>query len=311
MAPAPGRSAGLLGGLETMSQPLVITVAPNGARRNKTDHSALPMTSAEIAREAARCREAGAAMIHLHVRDASGAHAIDPDLYRDAIGAIRREAGREIIIQATTEAVGRFTPAEQMAAMRALQPEAFSVAVRELIPDEAAEGPAALFLAEEARRGTLVQHILYDAGDVSRFIDLVEREVIPAPGASVLFVLGRYTQGQQSAPADLLPLLSRWTLPLPWSLCAFGRREAACATAAACLGGHARIGFENNLHRPDGTLAGDNAELVSGLAGIARALGISIATADEARTLFAAAGALNHLDPPRHEPQAKQSILRR
>jgi uncharacterized protein (DUF849 family) len=274
-----------------MSQPLVITVAPNGARRGKADHAALPMTPDEIAREAARCYEAGAAMIHLHVRDSAGAHAIDPDLYREAIAAIRREAGEEMIIQVTTEAVGRFTPAEQMAAMRTLQPEAFSVAVRELIPDEAAEGPAASFLAEEARRGALVQHILYDAEDVSRFIGLVERDVIPTSGASVLFVLGRYTQGQQSAPEDLLPMLARWTLPLPWSLCAFGRREAVCATTAACLGGHARIGFENNLHRPDGALAAGNAELVAGLASVVRALGIPIATADEARALFAATGA--------------------
>ena len=274
-----------------MSQPLVITVAPNGARRGKADHPALPVTPAEIAREAVRCHEAGAAMIHLHVRDSAGTHAIDPDLYREAITAIRREAGEEMIIQVTTEAVGRFTPAEQMVAMRTLQPEAFSVAVRELIPDEAAEGPAASFLTGEAQRGTLVQHILYDAEDVSRFIGLVERDVIPTSGASVLFVLGRYTQGQQSAPEDLLPMLARWTLPLPWSLCAFGRREAACATTAACLGGHARVGFENNLHRPDGALAADNAALVAGLASVVRALGIPIATADEARTLFAATGA--------------------
>jgi uncharacterized protein (DUF849 family) len=290
MDPALG-SAYLPGDPEFMFQPLVIIVAPNGARRNKADHPALPMSPREIALEAVRCHDAGAAMIHLHVRDGSGMHSIDPDLYREAIDAVRREAGQDMIIQVTTEAVGRFTPAEQMAAMRALKPEAFSVAVRELIPDQAAEAPAARFLSEEARRGTLVQHILYDAEDVRRFVGLVERAVIPRNGASVLFVLGRYTQGQQSAPADLLPLLAGWTLPLPWSLCAFGRREAACAMTAACLGGHARVGFENNLHRPDGAVAADNAELVSGLASVARSLGIPIATPHEARSLFARAGA--------------------
>ena len=270
-----------------MIHPLVITVAPTGARRGKADHPALPIMPDEIAREAARCREAGAAMLHLHVRDSAGAHSIDPDLYRTAMAAVRREAGNDLLIQVTTEAVGVYSAQEQMAVMRDLRPEAFSVALRELIPDEAAEGEAASFLAGEARRGTLVQHILYDVEDVRRFTDLVRREVVPQASASALFVLGRYTQGQQSSPADLLPFLDAWTLALPWSLCAFGLREAACATAAACLGGHVRVGFENNLHRPDGSVAADNAELVQGMASVASALGFKIARPEEARKAFA------------------------
>jgi 3-keto-5-aminohexanoate cleavage enzyme len=101
-----------------------------------------------------------------------------------------------------------------------------------------------------------------------------------------LFVLGRYTQGQQSSPNDLLPFLNAWALDLPWALCAFGRREAACAITAACLGGHVRVGFENNLYLSDGTLAPDNAALVRGVADVARSLGLVVATPDEATHLF-------------------------
>ena len=133
--------------------PLIITVAPNGARRGKADHPAIPLTPAEIGIEAARCQEAGAAMIHLHVRDAEGRHSLDPDLYRAAIAAVRKEAGSDLIVQVTTEAVGIFTPDQQIAAMQALQPEAFSVAVRELIPDAASETAAARFLKQQAERG--------------------------------------------------------------------------------------------------------------------------------------------------------------
>src|ERR671917_2716010 len=111
-----------------MIGPLIITVAPNGARRGKADHLAIPLTPAEIGVEAARCQEAGAAMIHLHVRDAEGRHSLDPDLYRAAIAAVRREAGSDLIVQVTTEAVGLYAPEEQIAAMRALEPEAFSAA---------------------------------------------------------------------------------------------------------------------------------------------------------------------------------------
>jgi uncharacterized protein (DUF849 family) len=269
-----------------MMHPLVITVAPNGARRGKADHPAIPLTPAEIGIEAARCQEAGAAMIHLHVRDAEGRHSLDPDLYRAAIAAVRREAGCDLIVQVTTEAVGLYTPDQQIAAIQTLQPEAFSVAVRELIPNAASETAAARFLMEQGEHEVFVQYILYDENDVRQFNDLVDREVIPRARASGLFVLGRYTQGQQSSPSDVLPFLNAWDLDMPWALCAFGRREAACAIAAACLGGHVRVGLENNLHLPDGSLAPDNAALVRSVADPARSLGLAIATPDEAKRIF-------------------------
>jgi len=268
--------------------PLVVTVAPNGARRGKADHPALPLTPEEIAREAARCRDAGAAMIHLHVRDRDGRHTLDADAYRAAIAAIRREVGDGLLIQATTEAVGIYAPAQQMAAMRDLRPEAFSAAVRELVPDTAAEPDAARFLAGQAEAGALIQYILYDADDVRRFDDLLARGVVPGQGASVLFVLGRYSAGQQSDPRDLLPFLAAWTRPLPFAVCAFGRREAACVAAAAAFGGHGRVGFENNLLLADGGVAPDNAALVRQAADLAPLLGRPLATAEQARALFGA-----------------------
>lgn len=275
-----------------MTKPLIIAVAPNGARLTKADHPALPITPRELGLEAARCREAGAAMIHLHVRDAEERHSLDLDRYRAAIAAVRREAGPEMIVQVTTESVGLYAPAEQIAAIRGLRPEAFSVAVRELFAEPDDEGAAAAFLAEQARAGTLVQHILYDAGDVTRFQGLVARGLIPLERASVLFVLGRYSTGQRSEPADLLPFLAAWNsghhLDLPWALCAFGRQEAACLITASCLGGDVRVGFENNLWRPDGSLAPDNATQVAAIASLARRLGLEIATPTIARTLLSA-----------------------
>jgi uncharacterized protein (DUF849 family) len=77
-------------------QPLIITIAPNGARKTKVDHPALPMTPSEIADAAATCRDAGASMIHLHVRDRQGRHTLDPDAYRAAIWAIKEAVGEEI-----------------------------------------------------------------------------------------------------------------------------------------------------------------------------------------------------------------------
>ncbi|WP_114392841.1 3-keto-5-aminohexanoate cleavage protein [Oleisolibacter albus] len=268
--------------------PLAITVAPNGARRLKADHPAIPLTATELARTAAACREAGAAMIHAHVRRPDGRHLLDADAYREATNAIRRETGGRMIVQITTEAAGLYQPTEQMAVVRAVRPEAVSLAIREIVPDAAHEAEAARFFADLRAGHCLVQVILYDPEDVARYLDLKSRGIIPDGRDVLLFVLGRYTVGQVSAPQDLLPFLSATAEPLPWTVCAFGRRENACALAAAALGGHVRVGFENNLHLADGTLAPDNAALVAQIAAGARLLGRPLAGVDDIRALHAA-----------------------
>jgi uncharacterized protein (DUF849 family) len=241
--------------------PVILAVAPNGARKTKADHPALPITADEIAATAAACREAGAAMIHLHVRAPDGRHSLDVETYRAATAAVRAAVGRDLIVQVTSEAVGIYRPEEQMRMVRELKPEAVSLAVREIVPDEAAEPAAAEFLAWVAAEGILTQYILYSDDDLRRFDDLIARGVIPGERQVVLFVLGRYTKGQTSEPRELMPFLAANSREHLWSVCAFGPREAACAIAAAALGGHARVGFENNFHLPDGSLAADNAAL--------------------------------------------------
>ncbi len=271
----------------------MIMAAPNGARRTKAHHPALPMTAGELAITARECLNAGASAIHLHVRDDDGEHCLDAGRYREAIQELRREVGERLLIQVTTEAVGRYRPDEQMAVVREVRPEAVSVGLNELVPDPAHERAAAAFYAWAAEEGISVQHILYSADDVARFHDLRARGVLPggpsgAPAAGrpfVLCVLGRYAADRQSKPADLLPFVQAGLDGLVWSVCAFGRREAACAVLAATLGGHARVGFENNLHLPDGSVAPDNAALVAAVASGAPATGRPLADAATARRL--------------------------
>lgn len=274
--------------------PMILAVAPNGARKTRSDHPAVPISPQELAATAAAARAAGAAMIHLHVRDAAQRHTLDVGAYREAIAAVREAVGEEIVIQVTSEAVGIFTPKEQMAMVRSLEPEAVSLAVRELIPDAAGEAAARDFLAWLVAAGILPQYILYAPEDVERFGRLQASGVIPPGPAFLLFVLGRYTPGQRSVPGDLLPYLraiEAWPAAarLPWAICAFGPKETACVTAAAALGGHARVGFENNLYLPSGALARDNAELVAAAARAAAAIGRPLADAAEARRLMGAA----------------------
>ncbi|MCM2293797.1 3-keto-5-aminohexanoate cleavage protein [Allorhizobium sp. BGMRC 0089] len=264
--------------------PVAITVAPNGGRKTKADHPSLPMNAGELAECAEACLSASASMIHLHVRDDQGRHVLDVDLYRAAIDAIRDRVGDRMVVQITTEALGVYTPEEQVALVRALRPEAVSLALRELAPGPKHEREFESLLRWMRKERIFPQIILYDRQDQERLSALLERGVIPADDIDVLYVLGRYTAAQQSEPADLLPFLMpgnhRFT---SWSTCAFGVQEAACVTASALLGGHIRIGFENNMHLPDGTIASSNAALIQPVARSLQALGLKLATADTLR----------------------------
>lgn len=269
------------GGAATTA-PFAIAVAPNGARRAKSDHGRLPTTAGEIARDAAEALEAGAAMIHVHVRDREGRHSLDAELYRDAIAQVREAVGERMVVQITTEAVGRYTPCEQMAVVDELQPESVSVALREILPEFADEGPVARFFERTAAAGTLVQLIIYDASELVQIRRLAARGVLPDPTPPVLAVLGRYSQSG-ATDAELDAYLEAGISRFPWMLCAFGPNEAHFAMRAAMQGGDARVGFENNLWLPDGSLAPNNAAIVAAAAAAASRSGRPLASAGDLR----------------------------
>jgi 3-keto-5-aminohexanoate cleavage enzyme len=244
-------------------QRIIIMSAPNGARRGHADHTALPMTAAESARDAIALRDAGVSMLHLHVRDDDGKHSLDADRYREAIAAVRENVGDDLIIQVTTEAVGQYTCEQQMAVVRELKPEAVSLALREICPDESDEGSAAEFFAWMQAENIWPQYILYSVDDVLRFDDMRARGVFADQTPFVMFVVGEYANAVDGTIADLETLLAA-TEPnaYPWAVCCFGQQENAVMLASGGQGGHVRLGFENNLHLADGELAVDNAALI-------------------------------------------------
>lgn len=268
--------------------PFIVGVAPNGARKTKADHPALPLTAGEIAREAAACHAAGAALIHLHIRDKAGKHLLDAEAFRITTEAIRREAGADLIVQITTESVGIYLPGYQMAMVRDARPEACSVAIRELVPGPPAEREAAAFFAWMAAEGVVPQYILYTADEVRRFADLRARGVIPGASPFVLYVLGRYSTGHTSDPLDLAPFLAAAGRDCHWAVCAFGAKEGTVALTAAVLGGHSRVGFENNLLLGDGRVAPNNAALVEQALRNAAVIGRPAADGAAARALLSA-----------------------
>ena len=252
-------------------------VAPNGARRTRDDHPALPLTIEQTVETAVACRQAGAGAIHLHVRDEKGLHSLDPGLYTEAVQAVTRATESRMHIQITTEAVGRYRPDEQVATVKAVLPDAVSVALREMCPSRTDEPVAAGFYRWAYEAGIAVQHILYSADEVYRLSGMIARRTVPGERHAVIFVLGRYSVGQQSQPADLDPYLRatadcRLEDAMEWMVCAFGSGETACLADALARGGHARVGFENSLWNADGSLAKSNDERVAAISGISSLL---------------------------------------
>ncbi|KAE9632487.1 3-keto-5-aminohexanoate cleavage protein [Parasedimentitalea maritima] len=247
-----------------------LTVAPNGARRGRDDHPELPVTQDQIVATSVACKAAGAHGIHLHVRDAAGAHTLDAEHYHDAKAAVA-EAAPGLAIQITTESAGLFNVAEQLDCLKALRPASASIALREMSrdPDMAAQAYA---LCAEA--GTQVQHILYGPSCIELLRRWYADGTVPNTMRDVIFVLGQYVPEVLAQPQDLQPFLAATDdLNLNWTVCAFGRHEQACLLAAIAAGGDVRIGFENNMETPSGDLLSDNAASVAALITAATAAG--------------------------------------
>lgn len=240
-----------------------IMVAPNGARRKKADHPALPVTIEELVETAQACFAAGADAIHAHMRDQNQNHVLDAGLYREFIDEMARTLP-QMHVQITTEAVGRYTPQDQRKLVEDVMPEAVSVSLTEMRSD-GDERSASRFYHWAGDSDIAVQHILYSIDELEQFLALRQAGFFADQSPQLLFVLGRYTKNQQSDPAELalfLQAMKKADMKADWAVCAFGVNETACALKAFELGGKARIGFENSIWNADGTLATDNAERV-------------------------------------------------
>ncbi len=252
-----------------------IMVAPNGARKTKFDHPAMPVSIDEVVTAAVESKAVGATGLHAHVRDDDGQHVLDAGLYRELLVECELMLPN-FFVQITTEAVGRYSVYEQDALVREIEPGSVSVCLKEM----AGEGKLPVgrerklasefyYWANEAEID--VQHILFDIREFEQLKCCISDGIIPNGDLQLLFVLGRYTRNMESSVSDLLPFVTELNsdffgeVEIDWAVCAFGRAETDCLVKAVELGGKTRIGFENNMLNRDGSLANSNAERVSEL----------------------------------------------
>lgn len=243
-----------------MRRPTLIAVAPNGARKMPKDHEALPITPQQVAQCAAECLQAGAGMIHMHARDNYGRHCLDPNVNLRFVEAIKTALDDAMIIQLSTEAIGIFSPEQQIKLVRSVVPEATSIALRELIPDPAHPETAQVFFHWMREQQILCQYILYSPDEVRWYNRLIQEGVLPADGHHLLFVIGRDNVRLDEPLSKYVDALDH---PVFWSVCAFGFREYAICKQAIDMGGDVRVGFENNCLDKDKQVAVNNAQLVA------------------------------------------------
>lgn len=279
---------------------LTCAVTGNITTPEQTPH--LPVTPAQIADECLAAAEAGAAAVHIHVRDpATGRPSMDVELYRDVVDRIRAKNG-DVIVNLTTGPGGRFVPGEvdpkvygpgttllppleRIRHIELIRPDVCSLDLNTMNSGAQVviNTPKNVRLMAQAIRaaGVLPELEIFDSGDIHLALDLIKDGTLQGPGLWT-FVTG--VKYGFSAGADTLAY-ARGLLPpgAVWSAFGIGRSEFPMVAQAWLLGGHVRVGMEDNIYLEKGVLAKSNAELVAKAARIVHDLGGELASAREVR----------------------------
>jgi uncharacterized protein (DUF849 family) len=271
-----------------MSEPCIITVAITGAVPRKKDTPAVPITPAEQIESTHEAFEAGAALVHIHVRDENEAPSSRPDLFAEVQEGVRKHCPG-MIVQFSTGGRGR--EQSQRGAMLDLRPDMASLATGSVNftagiyenPPDFVEGLAGTMLGYNIKPEIEV----FDAAMLYSAAQLVERGLLETP-AHVQFVLGVPNALPARRPllefliAELAEILPGAT----WAAAGIGRHQLEVNKWCLELGGHCRTGIEDNIKFDKDRLAKSNAELVGRVAGICADYGRHPASSAEARKLL-------------------------
>jgi 3-keto-5-aminohexanoate cleavage enzyme len=264
--------------------PLIITVAPVGGEVMPDQTPYLPVTPAQLGATARAIRAAGASIVHVHCRNDDGSNTHDVERFRQAYEAIREAS--DLIIQFSTGGAIGMTPAERAAPL-ALRPEMATLTCGSVnFGDDIFENSFPIMrgiAAKIAEHGVTPELEIFDLGHLSNAKRLASEGAIRLP-AHVDFVLG--VPGALEASVEHLVDCVRALPPgCTWTVAGIGRMQLTLAAVAVAMGGHVRVGLEDNLYYSKGRLA-TNEELVARVVRIAEELGRPVATPSQARDLL-------------------------
>lgn len=271
-----------------MGEPCIITVAITGSVPRKKDNPAVPISVSEQIESTHAAYEAGAALVHVHVRDERENPSSDPERFAAFQDAIRRHCP-DIIVQFSTGGRGRAL--EQRGSMLHLKPDMASLATGSVnFPTIVYENPPD-FVRSLARdmlaNGVKPEIEVFDLAMLYNAADLV-REGLLRPPVHVQFVFG--VKHALPARREILEFevaqLSKLLPDATWTAAGIGRHQLEVNHWALELGGHCRTGLEDNIRWDKGTLAASNAQLVARVAELCAAYGRPVATPEHARRLL-------------------------
>lgn len=300
-------SAEFMERVRTGMPPVIICVACNGGIQGKEANEVIPETAEEIAESVHAAYEAGASMVHIHARDPKNLTegARDTETWRDVLRRVR-QACPEIIINATTGAGPGMTMAERAACLAAgpevaslnLAPDMSRFKLKERraplpFPRPALEidecipftyGQIHDFAAEMKKHGVKPELELYHPGCAWVVNYLIEHDLIEKP-YWMQTVMG-YQTGSFPTVENIIQMLKEFPKEALWLCSAIGPFQLPLTTLATLMGGHVRVGLEDNVYYSRGKKAKSNAELVQRAVRIAHELNREVATPAQARSML-------------------------
>ena len=279
------------------TEKLIVTAAQTGAFQGKEANPNLPLQPEEIAQSTYECWNEGAAIVHIHAREKeTNDPTTDPDILREIDQRIR-DKGCDIIIQHSTagDYIPRLPPDKRIRAIE-MNPEMATLSVtftrmnfwkgeniRIVTPSEIESGAKAM-----RDRDIKPELEIYNPINMHDVYILVDKGLLTKP-YWIQFVFGMHKVNQgfmPYSPRYLMQLIDMLPPESMFNVLGVAHAELQATTLSILLGGHLRVGFEDNIYYRKGVLAESNAQLVARAVRIARELGCEIATPDEAREML-------------------------
>src|SRR5271167_3082357 len=283
----------------SLDEPVVITCSISGAIANREQCPAIPYTPAEYAAEARRIVDEGGVMIHIHARTPDGRPSFEVEDYRAITDAIRTEVGDAAIVNHSTGAVG-VSVEKRVAYLRECRPEVaalnmgsmnyakYSRSRKDFVFKMVFTNPFAeiIELLEAMNElGIKPEHECFDIGHVGSLEPLIDMRLLKTP-LHVDCVMG-VTGGIPPTARNLAAMVENIPQGSHWGVIGISRDQWMLISAALTLGGSIRVGLEDNLYLPDGTMARSNGELIAKARQMTEDMGRRPATVQEARTMLA------------------------
>ncbi len=267
---------------------VIITVAPTGAWPSKQDNPNIPLQPKEIAEEVYACWEAGAAIAHIHVRDDNGKSSMSFDKFAETVEYIRA-TDCDIILNLTTSGQLGLTDEERMKHIIALQPEMASYdcgSMNWMHTSVFENSPRFLEkLGLVMQENNIKPEIeIFDAGMVYNALYYLKKGILKAP-LHFQFVLGA-AGGMAATVENLVFLKSLIPEGSTWGALGVGKGHLPIMYATLALGGHIRVGMEDNVYYAKGVLAKSNVEFVERAKRLVLEADKEVATPDEARSIL-------------------------